>query len=153
VGNLTEKCRWDGAVEDEIALEQLHFLDSLPPPNSRLGLWIVMILLRVGLRAVWALRIQYWSLIVVFVVWSWGVLFVGRVVIQLVTLIRVGGVWLCVVLVVMFFRGNCVVLACITVSDVWRGRPGIVWAIEVLYRILPHSMLGQAFMVEGDNCD
>lgn len=45
-----------------------------------------------------------------------------------------GRVRLRIVLVVVFFRRNCVVLACIAVSAVGRSRVRIVW--EVLYRIL-----------------
>lgn len=81
VRDLAKKCRRDRAVENEIALEQLYFFDSLPPPNSRLGLWVIMVFLRVWVRTVRNLRVQYWSLITVFVVGSWGMLFVRRVVI------------------------------------------------------------------------
>jgi len=110
VGNLVEEPGWYRAIEYEISIEELHFLDRLPPSNRAHGswawcrLWLILELvtvflrdragesMRVGTKCVCSRRIKHWLIVCFILPVVWAFVAVGRFV-GLVVVAIVMGLW------------------------------------------------------------
>ncbi len=117
--NLVEQNWWDWAIEDQVTLEELNLLDSLPSLDwcCRWWCWIRSVVGRLVIWLavwIWTVRLiaENWTLVVAVEIFWPALVSVALVSVALVSVAIVWRwlVWLVVVCVVMIARVECEVL-------------------------------------------